>query len=488
MDILSMIMAKHQANSRITGGYSETKRIHFPDDIGLGVLCESPFNSIDELIGSKVSSRIDAYVMKSELERPDERFVDTCCLRENIGSFGHGLIFYTHGDFNGYRIFDKPCLIFEIGNLLSSNDETEQNLAKRISPIFTKAYQGYDTLVYAYETTNDALGLGISVQKGWYAANSNTLSFVPFEIDKYPIFFFKSDLDSRLLEVINDEYGQYFYQIAPYYENYDFVITKDRISSVGSDDKNYYYVINIVEWDEKEYGWFFSVFDLSKQSEILRVQTHYVAFRWEINHNGNFLYGSNHSATLHYSVDYPIDPKYIPAMDSITLNGADGKQYEVTVDANGALVTTVKGDSETGGETDGDINNSNGEAFTIEFRKDGDYDLYDFGEDLWWFINPKVPKREQLEMSSVRIYNGEACVEFDADTLFDGEGIRWIENYIYLYGEYTEAGSICQVVYADNDMYPKGVYLKIDALNHIFQQQCQVDFIDGLIDFPEVGV
>lgn len=37
---------------------------------------------------------------------------------------------------------------------------------------------------------------------------------------------------------------------------------------------------------------------------------------------------------------HPIDPKYIPTMDSITLNGADGKQYKVTVDANGQLTTT----------------------------------------------------------------------------------------------------------------------------------------------------
>lgn len=40
------------------------------------------------------------------------------------------------------------------------------------------------------------------------------------------------------------------------------------------------------------------------------------------------------------STIHPIDPKYIPTMDSITLNGADGKQYKVTVDANGKLTTT----------------------------------------------------------------------------------------------------------------------------------------------------
>lgn len=34
---------------------------------------------------------------------------------------------------------------------------------------------------------------------------------------------------------------------------------------------------------------------------------------------------------------YPIPQKYIPALNSIVLNGADGKQYSLTVDANGQL-------------------------------------------------------------------------------------------------------------------------------------------------------
>lgn len=38
---------------------------------------------------------------------------------------------------------------------------------------------------------------------------------------------------------------------------------------------------------------------------------------------------------------HPIDPKYIPAMDSITMNGADGKQYKVAVDASGVLTATA---------------------------------------------------------------------------------------------------------------------------------------------------
>lgn len=38
---------------------------------------------------------------------------------------------------------------------------------------------------------------------------------------------------------------------------------------------------------------------------------------------------------------HPIDPKFIPPMDSLTLNGADGKRYKLSVDENGQLVTAV---------------------------------------------------------------------------------------------------------------------------------------------------
>lgn len=47
------------------------------------------------------------------------------------------------------------------------------------------------------------------------------------------------------------------------------------------------------------------------------------------------------SAYTETEIIHPIDPRCIPAMDSITLNGADGKQYKVAVDANGALTATA---------------------------------------------------------------------------------------------------------------------------------------------------
>lgn len=50
-----------------------------------------------------------------------------------------------------------------------------------------------------------------------------------------------------------------------------------------------------------------------------------------------------HTVEIQNLVDiaHPIDQKYIPALDLITLNGADGKQYRLTVDENGALAVTA---------------------------------------------------------------------------------------------------------------------------------------------------
>lgn len=47
------------------------------------------------------------------------------------------------------------------------------------------------------------------------------------------------------------------------------------------------------------------------------------------------------SAQLTVETIHPIDPKYLPALDSITLNGADGKQYKLAVDESGALAATA---------------------------------------------------------------------------------------------------------------------------------------------------
>ena len=44
----------------------------------------------------------------------------------------------------------------------------------------------------------------------------------------------------------------------------------------------------------------------------------------------------------HYEKIVPIDQKYIPPLDSLILNGADGQQYVVSVDEGGSLVVLPK--------------------------------------------------------------------------------------------------------------------------------------------------
>ena len=69
-------------------------------------------------------------------------------------------------------------------------------------------------------------------------------------------------------------------------------------------------------------------------------------------HNGEYTYvivpvdGKTHTISVYQhtvtETIHAIDQKYIPAMDSLTLNGAGGKQYKVTVE-NGALAVTEVG-------------------------------------------------------------------------------------------------------------------------------------------------
>lgn len=54
-------------------------------------------------------------------------------------------------------------------------------------------------------------------------------------------------------------------------------------------------------------------------------------------HKGNLAdLGGNIRFCLEYETIHPIDQKFLPPVDSITMNGADGKQYKLTV-SGGAL-------------------------------------------------------------------------------------------------------------------------------------------------------
>ena len=51
--------------------------------------------------------------------------------------------------------------------------------------------------------------------------------------------------------------------------------------------------------------------------------------------------GGYYTKTVECETVHQIDAKFIPALDSLTMNGADGKQYKLAVDENGALVHTA---------------------------------------------------------------------------------------------------------------------------------------------------
>lgn len=64
-----------------------------------------------------------------------------------------------------------------------------------------------------------------------------------------------------------------------------------------------------------------------------------------------FAYASVDSLINHFKLEFTwgtvktIDPMFIPAMDYLTLNGADGKQYKVTVNESGVLTATAMEDT-----------------------------------------------------------------------------------------------------------------------------------------------
>lgn len=56
------------------------------------------------------------------------------------------------------------------------------------------------TLMYLYETTSDNMGLGITLDKGWYAINMPQEILVPLDLSKTPVRFYDSGLSALLKE------------------------------------------------------------------------------------------------------------------------------------------------------------------------------------------------------------------------------------------------------------------------------------------------
>lgn len=56
-----------------------------------------------------------------------------------------------------------------------------------VCPTFLMNYPDCNGIMYAYEETSDVMGLGLTVQKGWYAVNGSTYTFEPFNLEDNPV-------------------------------------------------------------------------------------------------------------------------------------------------------------------------------------------------------------------------------------------------------------------------------------------------------------
>lgn len=96
-------------------------------------------------------------------------------------------IYYNDND----GALTKPCLFF----------------TAPMCPLFPVYYAGYDTILYVYEETSDNLGLGMTLQPGWYAINSTTYAMTAFDLEQTPIVMMLGDVTPNAK---NDPYIETF--------------------------------------------------------------------------------------------------------------------------------------------------------------------------------------------------------------------------------------------------------------------------------------
>lgn len=131
--------------------------------------------------------QIQEYRLVTPAERPSE---------ESLTVFRDGAsgIFYH----NSNGALSLPCLLVSAG----------------LCPTAGEAYPGYDFIVYVYEQTSDTLGMGITLQAGWYVVNTSTLAIAPFNLKEHPVVIQRSEMSPNA-------------SAAPYFEQIVQVVLKE---------------------------------------------------------------------------------------------------------------------------------------------------------------------------------------------------------------------------------------------------------------------
>ena len=191
--------------------------------------------------------------------------------------------------------------------------------------------QLYDSLLYAYETTKDNIGLGITFEKGWYVLSSTTFAHEPIDINAYPVYAVAS---SMTLYSNTDEGEAFFNECFHDAETIEYTITKDHVAGTGG----YYIIFNtpcaITDLRDDDQ---ISPFDMVAVASFLYDQE---AVR----------YTTVGEVVVYEEIIHPIDPKYLPEGGfgytepgvMLTINKEDiGTKYQLIGEHTGDFMQAV---------------------------------------------------------------------------------------------------------------------------------------------------
>lgn len=203
-------------------------------------------------------------------------------------------------------------------------------------PMFGADYPGKNAIIYCFEPTSDTMGLGLTLPQGWYAVNNETFSYAPFDLEKHPVEIVdRPDVDSTFSwafdEGVTSETGDYAYWLFPQTERTSYIVAGHNIAQF-------------------EGAMIVSQADLANFDKADPISEQYYAywqssFGWnpltnEVGVSGTGDSRTGISTTVTGIVTQKLDPKFLPNVDSVTLNAPGGKQFKLTVDDSGAIKAT----------------------------------------------------------------------------------------------------------------------------------------------------
>lgn len=273
-----------------------------------------PFDSI---LGAKIVDKAPGRLrLITPASRPPEEVDQSLFVAET----GFGGVQATYGTNSG--LFSNRVMMI-VGDVIGN---IPVGLAS-FCYAFATVFKDYNALMYVYETVSDTKGMGVTLNPGWYAVNYSTLAYTEFDIEKYPCHGYSvSSFEPRTGGV------------SLYFEDAEvirYTVTEDNVG-VYQGEK----IVSFAPMRE----FYEAGCALTKDSN-----NHHLASMSMLFLAGEELFFENYiydlhagtpSLTISYQIAHPLDEKFIPPLDSVTLNSPSGKQFKLTVDDAGTLSAT----------------------------------------------------------------------------------------------------------------------------------------------------